>query len=89
MCPLIGGSWAFVSDDAAYRMVCTGPVAARTRKPPAATAGGFRGGACASEVDAEVLRDAAQAGGVTLADGAELPLRAVAVQLTEDHCGLG
>src|SRR5690606_3167392 len=46
-------------------------------------------GAGTSDVDAEVLGDAAQAGGVPLADGAELPLGAVAVQLAEDHGGLG
>ena len=42
-----------------------------------------------SEVDAEVLGDTHQPGGVALADGPELPLRAVAVQLAEDHGGLG
>src|SRR4051812_48459189 len=42
-----------------------------------------------SDADAEVLRDAHQARGVTLADRAELPLRAVAVQLAEDHGRLG
>ena len=47
------------------------------------------GAAVGSDVDAEVLRDAAQARGVALADGAELPLGAVAVQLAEDHRGLG
>src|SRR3954465_10233948 len=42
-----------------------------------------------SDVDAEVAGDAREAGGVALADGAELPLGAVAVELTEDHGGLG
>src|SRR4051812_25343976 len=42
-----------------------------------------------SDADAEVLGDADQARGVALADGAELPLGAVAVQLAEDHGGLG
>src|SRR5690606_32374565 len=42
-----------------------------------------------SDGDAEVLRDTGQAGAVALADGAELPLRAVAVQLAEHHGGLG
>src|SRR5919107_4586880 len=41
-----------------------------------------------ADVDAEVLGDAAQAGGVALADSAELPVRAVAVELAEDHGGL-
>jgi hypothetical protein len=39
--------------------------------------------------DAEVLRDAREAGRVALADGAELPLRTVAVELAEDHRRLG
>src|SRR5947209_5083646 len=38
-----------------------------------------------ADVDAEVERDAAQTVGVSLADSAELPLRAVAVELAEDH----
>src|SRR4051812_37809457 len=42
-----------------------------------------------SDVDAEVAGDAREAGGVALADGAELPLRPVAVELAEDHGGLG
>src|SRR5690606_5486238 len=42
-----------------------------------------------SDVDAVVAGDALQARGVALADGAELPLRAVAVELAEDHGGLG
>lgn len=37
------------------------------------------------DVDAVVLGDAREAGGVLLADGAELPVRTVAVQLAEDH----
>src|SRR5690349_5934603 len=43
----------------------------------------------ASDVHAEVAGDAAQARGVALADRAELPLRAVAVQLAEHERGLG
>ena len=63
------------------------PARGTTRAAPdAVPADGRRLG---SDVDAEVLRDAAQARGVALADGAELPLRAVAVQLAEDHGGLG
>src|SRR3546814_2255310 len=42
-----------------------------------------------SDVDAVIARDAGQAGCVTLADCAELPLCTVAVQLTEDHGGFG
>src|ERR671920_2034785 len=41
-----------------------------------------------ADVDAEVLGDAAQAGGVALADGAELPVGVAAVELAEDHRGL-
>src|SRR5690606_13430792 len=48
-----------------------------------------RRGAGGSDVDAEVGGDARQAGGVALAHGAELPLGPVAVQLAEDHGGLG
>src|SRR3954453_23059815 len=42
-----------------------------------------------SDVDAEVAGAAREAGGVALADGAELPLRPVAVELSEHHRGLG
>src|SRR3954470_22142873 len=42
-----------------------------------------------SDVDAEVAGDAREPGRVALADRAELPLRAVAVELAEDHGGLG
>ena len=55
-----------------------------TEMPPA-TAAKTR----VSDVDAEVLRDAAKAGRVALADRAELPLAAVAVELAEDHRRLG
>src|SRR5919112_2282358 len=41
-----------------------------------------------ADVDAEVLGDAAQAGGVALPDGAELPVGVAAVELAEDHRGL-
>src|ERR1700712_196267 len=41
------------------------------------------------DVDAEVLRDTPEAGGVALADGPELPLGTAAVQLAEHHGGLG
>src|SRR5690606_27561383 len=61
-----------------------------TRPVPGGTArDGERSGLSRSDVHTEVLRDAAQAGGVALADGPELPLRAVPVQLAEDHGGLG
>lgn len=42
-----------------------------------------------SDVDAEVRGDAGQAGCVPLSHGTELPLGTVAVELTEDHRGLG
>src|SRR5580765_5340316 len=45
--------------------------------------------AMASDVHAEVAGDARQARAVALADRAELPLRAVAVELTEDHRRFG
>src|SRR5690606_22139835 len=41
------------------------------------------------DVDAVVAGDTRETGRVALADGAELPLRTVAVQLAEDHGGLG
>src|SRR6476469_2904935 len=43
----------------------------------------------ASEINAEVAGDSRKSGGIPLADGAELPLRTVAVQLAEDHGSLG
>src|SRR5690242_10483382 len=49
-----------------------------------------RDGWCgSSDVHTVVAGDPGQTGGVPLADGAELPLRPVAVQLAEDHGGLG
>src|SRR5690606_13969780 len=42
-----------------------------------------------SDVDTVVAGDPGQAGGVALADGAELPFGTVAVQLTEHHGGFG
>src|SRR5919112_3928607 len=42
-----------------------------------------------ADVDAVVLRDAGKPGRVALADRAELPLSAMAVELAEDHGGLG
>src|SRR4051812_26508284 len=51
---------------------------------PASAGGVARSG----DVDAEVRRDAAQAALVALADRAELPLGAVAVELAEEHGGL-
>src|SRR4051794_23284239 len=42
-----------------------------------------------ADVYSVVLRDAREAAGPALADGAELPLRAVGVELAEDHRGLG
>src|ERR1700754_4317403 len=41
-----------------------------------------------AEADAVVGDDAWQPGGISLPDGAELPLRSVAVELTEHHCCL-
>ncbi len=55
--------------------------------PPGGAGPPMHGGT--SDVDAEVLGDADEARGVALADGAELPLGAVAVELAEDHGGLG
>src|SRR3954462_6073382 len=42
-----------------------------------------------SDVDAEIARDAGQAGAVALSHRPELPFVVVAVQLAEDHGGLG
>lgn len=59
-----------------------------------AALGGVAVGLCChrcrtSDVDAVLLGDALEAGRGALADGPELPVRAVAVQLAEDHGGLG
>src|SRR5690606_412428 len=70
-----------------------GPDGGRTHRGPCpagrAGQGPWSDSRGASDVDAEVLGDAHEAGGVALADGTELPLGAVAVQLAEDHGGLG
>ena len=50
---------------------------------------GARGTSGWSDVDAEVLGDSRESGGVPLADRPELPLLPVPVELTEDHRGLG